>query len=457
MSYVSGPEPSAAIGSDARRRFRRIVSDAPLPGTLSGDIPAPPEKRGQRSGRLRIILLSQYFSPEIGATQTRAQTFAEYLAARGHDVTVITEVPNHPHGVVPSEYRGLVYEDDRSNAYRILRVWVKTSREKNQQTRLAFYLSFMAMAVAVSPVAGGADVVFATSPPLFVGLAGLVISRLKRAAFVLDVRDLWPAAASSLSQISPGRVTRIAEGLERLLYRKADVVTCVTRPFCEHVDAIRERLPRPVFLPNGTLDLFFAERNGAFRGALGVSRDRFLVTFAGTHGIAQALPTVLAAAELSKSYADFAFIGEGPLKDRLVGEARERGLDTVHFHPQVPLASVPDVLAAADALVVPLSSHPTFSAFIPSKLMDFMASGRPVIVAAAGEPARMLHEAQAGIAVPPEDAGALANAVQWLASNRVEARLMGERGRRYAMRYPRRAQAERLETLLTEVARPSMP
>ena len=138
------------------------------------------------------MLVSQYFPPEVGATQSRMQAFAEYLAERGHDVTVIAEFPNHPTASSRREYRGRLVEDDRSNPYRVLRVWVRTSPEKTQMTRLAFYLSYMALATAVAPLAGRADVVFATTPPLFTGVAGLAIARLKRAPFVLDVRDLGP-------------------------------------------------------------------------------------------------------------------------------------------------------------------------------------------------------------------------------------------------------------------------
>src|SRR6185437_5156729 len=109
--------------------------------------------------KLSVLIVSQYFPPEVGATQTRMQSFAEYLAARGHSVTVVAEFPNHPHGVLPAEYRGRLVEVDRSNPYRVIRVWVRTNREKTQMTRLSFYLSFMTLATAVAHLAGRADVV----------------------------------------------------------------------------------------------------------------------------------------------------------------------------------------------------------------------------------------------------------------------------------------------------------
>jgi glycosyltransferase involved in cell wall biosynthesis len=267
---------------------------------------------------------------------------------------------------------------------------------------------------------------------------------------VLDVRDLWPAAATSLRQISAGWSTRAAEAVERELYRRAAAVVAVTRPFCEHVDAIRRRPPATALIPNGTLELFFGERN---RNRLGVPESRFLVTFAGTHGIAQALPATLDAAARFNGNVQFAFVGEGPVKDIVASQARERGLDNVSFHPQLPLEEIPPVLAASEALLVPLSGHPTFSAFVPSKMIDFMAVGRPVIVAAAGEAARIVERARAGIAVPPEDPDALAGAVRWLVDHPAEAREMGARGREFARTRLRSTQAERLEHVLLEVAR----
>lgn len=429
---------------------RRVLTaiDRPLTPTL----PQPP-RRSRRERRLRVILLSQYFPPEVGATQSRMQAFAEHLAGRGHKVTVIAEFPNHPHGVIPKAYRGLLFQDDRSNPYRVLRVWVLASAEKTQLTRMQFYLSYMSLATAVAPLAGRADVVVATSPPLFTGLAGAAIARMNRAPLVLDVRDLWPAAAVSLGQLSSRTALRFSEVVERSLYREAAVVTTVTRPFCEHIDRHRDRGPRTVLTPNGTLDMFFAADDGLGRQELGVPDDTFLVTFAGMHGIAQGLPSVLDAAARLNGGATIAFVGDGPLKEQLVGDAQRRELDNVSFHPQVPLERVSSILSASDALLVPLSAHPTFRHFVPSKMIDSMAVGRPVILSAAGESARILESAGAGIVVAPEDPVALAQAVTWLKENPIEAREMGERGRAFARKRVRSVQAERLERVLYDVTR----
>jgi glycosyltransferase involved in cell wall biosynthesis len=430
------------------RLGRRGVT-APIPRSLS---PAARARIPPSPARLKIFLLSQYFPPEVGATQSRMQLFAEYLAERGHTVTVIAEFPNHPLGVIPAAYRGRVFEDDRSNGYRVIRVWVKTNPEKTQSTRLAFYASFTALATAVGALAGRADVIFATSPPLFTGLAGSALARLSGAPLVLDVRDLWPIAAEALGQISPGWMQGAAGLLERSLYRDAAAVVTVTRPFCAHIDALRNRPPASILVPNGTLELFLeASGNGRGRTSLGVPDDAFLVTFAGNHGIAQALPSVLEAAGRAGDGIHFALVGDGPMKDALRQQAREAGLDNVHFHAQVPITEVPEILAASDALLVPLSAEPAFADFVPSKMIDFMAIGKPVIVSAHGEAARLLERAGGGLVVAPENPEALADGAAWLAANPAAAGRMAEQGRAYASRRLRAVQAERLEQVILDV------
>jgi hypothetical protein len=296
-------------------------------------------------------------------------------------------------------------------------------------------------------------VVVATTPPLFTGAAGLALARLNRAPFVLDVRDLWPSAAVSLNQIPSKAAIRASEALERLLYRNATLVAAVTKPFCDHIDSVRGRGPRSVLLPNGTLDLFFDDADpGDTRARLGGRHGKGLVTFAGTLGIAQALPSVLDAARLTADDIDWALLGNGPMRERLVLGARKRRLKNLHLHPQVPIEEVPPLLAASDVLLVTLAAHPTFADFIPSKLIDFMAAGRPVLLSAAGESVRLLEDAGGGIAVAPEDPQALADAARWLVAHPEEAAAMAAHGRAFARRRLRSVQAARLEALLVEVA-----
>jgi glycosyltransferase involved in cell wall biosynthesis len=446
---LRGPDP---VSGSRGESYDAVVHQRPgrLTDTLPAKLRVENQAHGPSARTLRIAIVSQYVPPEIGATQARMQTFAEYLALRGHSVTVICEQPNHPLGVISTDYKGMLVEDDLWNDYRVLRVWVKANPMKTQATRIAFYLSFSAMAVAVAPLVGPVDVVLATTPPLFTGAAGLALARLNRAPLVLDVRDLWPAAAVSLEQIGGGVPLHLAEWLEQHLYDRAAAVTAVTRPFCAHIDSLRKHGRRTILVPNGTLDVFFGE--GPIERLAGP--DEFLLTFAGTHGIAQALPSVLDAAGLVEGVARFAFVGDGPVKARLAKDAAARKLANVDFYPQRPLEAVLPVLRGSDALLVPLSGHPTFADFVPSKMIDFMATGRPVILAAQGESARILAAAGGGIAVPPEDHGALAQAVRWLAEHPADAAEMGRKGKAFARKRLRQVQARRLEEVLLDCVEP---
>ena len=153
---------------------------------------------------MRILYFSQYFPPEVGATQTRAYEMARGLVQAGHRVTMVTEVPNHPSGIIPPDYRGKWYEWSKLDGIDVLRVWVKASPVKSFRSRMAFYLTYMANSALVSALKarGPFDMVYATSPPLFVGGAGLALHWLKRTPFVFEVRDLWPKSAVVLGRIA---------------------------------------------------------------------------------------------------------------------------------------------------------------------------------------------------------------------------------------------------------------
>jgi glycosyltransferase involved in cell wall biosynthesis len=406
---------------------------------------------------MRVLCFSQYFPPEVGATQTRAAEMSRYLAAAGHEITVVTEVPNHPSGIIPPEYRGKLWERTREDGVDVVRLWVATSPEKNFRSRMAFYLSYMAAAGAVgSLMPGRFDVVLATSPPLFVGAAGLAAATLRNVPFVFEVRDLWPESAVALGELNHSRAIQAAERLEAALYRRAARVIAVT-------GGIRERLAerglpehKLALIANGANTahfLFSPQRRDEVRRKLGLERH-FVAMYAGIHGIAQGLETLLDAAELLRSDDKFAlvFVGEGPRKSALVSRASAMDLRNVHFLPEVSSAGIPGYLSAADCSIVPLRDEPLFRGALPSKMFEAWACERPVVLSVAGEATTVLEQARGGIACPPEDPKAMAAAIRYLAGNPTEAGGMGRSGRALVeARYSRSAQAGLLETLLLDV------
>ncbi|HSN74663.1 MAG TPA: glycosyltransferase family 4 protein [Anaerolineae bacterium] len=410
---------------------------------------------------MHILYLSQYFPPEVGATQTRAYEMARGLVQAGHRVTMIAEVPNHPSGIVPPAYRGKWVERSALDGIDVLRVWVKASPVKTFTSRMAFYLSYMANAALVGALQarGPFDVVYATSPPLFVGAAGLALHGLKRAPFVFEVRDLWPESAVALGELSSPRAIAWAGKLEELCYNRASRIVVVT-------EGIRQRLLSRGFpagklalIPNGANTELFQpqpELGQRFRAEHGLAPNAFVAAYAGIHGIAQGLETLLDAAAALRNDPGICFVlvGEGPVKAELQALRAELALDNVLMLPEQPRAAMPAILSAADAAIVPLRKLELFQGALPSKMFDAWACALPLLLSIDGEARRTLEAAQGGLYVPPEDAAALAEAIHTLAAQPDRGRSLGQNGRRYTEEHhSRQAQARQLEQLLQETSR----
>lgn len=397
---------------------------------------------------MRVLVVSQYFRPEVGATQNRLGTFADGLVERGHDVTVVCEQPNHPAGIFHPGYGHRPLMSERVGGLTVRRAWVVASPRKTTARRLAFYASFAGGAAALALASRAPDVMFVTSPPLPGALAAAAAARLRRLPYVLDVRDIWPAAAEALGELSNLRMLRAFERAERRLYRGAAAVTATTRPFCRHIDAVAGR-PLADHLPNGALDDLVALPPSPIPAG-----GPLTVGYAGNFGIAQGLRIVLDAAdELRGEDVRFVLVGAGPLSAELRDERDRRGLDAVELRPGIPVAEVGAFMSGCDALLVPLRDHPVFEDFIPSKLYDAMAVGRPAIVAARGEAAAVVAEHGCGMQVAPEDGAQLAGAVRRLLHDRQLGVRMGEAGKRAAPGYARSRQVEMLEQILLRSAR----
>jgi colanic acid biosynthesis glycosyl transferase WcaI len=406
---------------------------------------------------MRILYLSQYFPPEVGATQTRAYEMARHLVLAGHQVTMLTEVPNHPSGVIPPEYRGKLYERADLEDIDVIRVWVKASSAKTFATRMAFYLTYMVNAALAGWILarGRYDVVYATSPPLFVGGAALALSCLRRIPLVFEVRDIWPESAVALGELTNARAVRLAGKLEELCYNRARCVVVVT-------EGIRRRLaergygPKVVLVPNGANTELFrpdAEAGAALRGELGLA-DRFVVLYAGIHGVAQGLETVLEAARRLQGEQDihFLLVGEGPRKAELLALRDRLGLNNVTMLAERPRTEMPAFFSAADVALVPLRKLDLFQGALPSKMFDAWACACPVILSIDGEARQVLERAGGGLFVEPEDADQLARAVLELRDDPERLHDYGAQGRRFVeTHYSRQQLAARLEALLVGV------
>src|SRR5438067_555346 len=308
---------------------------------------------------VRILFLTQYYPPETGAPQNRISDWAVRLAARGHEITVLTAMPNYPGGKIFQEYRGRVLCEERRDGIRVLRTWIYATQSKDFIPRLMNYFSFAVSSVLLGIFkTGRQDVIVVESPPLFTGISGLVLRVLLRAKLVFNVSDLWPESAVALGVLKNRLLITLSTWLENLLYRKSALITGQTNGI---VSKIATRFPQKQveLITNGIDTEFFkstsVERARDARQKVNINNG-FVVGYAGLHGLAQGLETVLDAANQLKQYSDisFAFFGDGPEKPRLERLACDMALDNVRFYPNQSRSMVPEVLATFDASVVPL-------------------------------------------------------------------------------------------------------
>lgn len=382
---------------------------------------------------MRFLILTQYYPPEVGAPQVRLSSFARQLRSAGHEVSVLTGMPNYPSGIVDADYRGRLFMREFQDDIRIIRTWLYATNDARMVPRLTSYMTFCMSSLLALPAIGKQDVVFVESPPLFLGVSGYLMARILGARWMLNVSDLWPDTVVEMGMLGPGRALSAAFALERWLYRKADWVVGVTR-------GIRDRLlddkqlpaAKVLFLPNGAdTDLFAPRsRDGALADQLALG-DRQLFLFAGLHGHAQDLPTILAAANILRDRADIqiGFVGGGPVKSWAMNESVRLGLRNVLFVDPQPLAEMPRYWSLARAALVTLRDMPLFDGARPSKSFPPMASGVPVIFSGRGEMRNLLEDSGAGIAVPPEDPAALADAIRLLADDPARAAELGRNAR----------------------------
>ncbi|MGH2982543.1 MAG: glycosyltransferase family 4 protein, partial [Solirubrobacterales bacterium] len=239
---------------------------------------------------MRILILTQHFTPEVTAARSRLHPIAELLAERGHEVEVLTAVPNHPEGVIQDGFRGKVVVRREMDGFRVRYVWVRTSPRKTMWTRLAFYGSYAVMATLAGFPGRRPDVIFASSPPLPVAAAARALAIRHRAPWVMDVRDIWPEIAVVLGELTDERMIRAAERLERHLYDSAAQIVTVTDAFRSDIGERTEDPGKISVVRNGTTRLWLGmSETNVDRTELGMPDDRFVLTYAGNVGIAQGL------------------------------------------------------------------------------------------------------------------------------------------------------------------------
>jgi len=392
---------------------------------------------------MNILYISQYFYPEVCAPSNRAYANAKFLSAAGHNVCVVTEMPNHPKGIIYDDYKKKLYCREKLNGIDVLRTWIYTSPKKSFIKRIMFYVTFMFFGSMISLLNWRKfDVVYVSSPPLFVGFIGLLIKKIfPKTKFVFEVRDLWPKSAVDIGELNNKTIINIAEKIENTFYNISNKVVALTDGINHYInDIIPEK---SVFIPNG-VDLSLYETHGC-------TDEKFIIVYTGTLGLIHGLEIILKAAKKLKEESDiiFQFIGDGPKKVELKQMAADYKLKNVDFIDSVPVDQIKKYLTSASVGISTTKKLELCKGTLPVKIFGYMACELPVLSSGWGESAIMIDKSGCGLNVEPENVDELVDKILWMKGNQDKLSEMGKRGRLYVQKkYNREKQALEIEKLL---------
>ncbi|MEQ8324573.1 MAG: glycosyltransferase family 4 protein [Vicingaceae bacterium] len=385
---------------------------------------------------MKILLLTQYFPPEVGAPQNRLFELAIRLKASGVEVDVLTAMPNYPSMLIHDEYKGRFTMQEEMGGMKVLRSWIFVSQSKSILPRLLNYFSFVFTSFFVGNFKlGKYDYVFCESPPLFLGLSAYALSVIKRAGLIFNVSDLWPESAEKLDIIRNKFLLNSATVLEEFLYKKAVLVTGQTQGIVANISS---RFPEKecYWLPNG-VDLSYynpVQYDRSWREKLGLNEGDIALAYAGIHGHAQGLEVILKAAALlqDQPHLKFFFLGSGPEKKELIELNESLGNTSVQFLDVIGKGEMPFFISAIDVSIIPLKNIPLFEGAIPSKIFESLSMKKPILLGVKGEAKELFIErGKAGKTFIPENEVSLKEEILSLSSDPGGIKTMGENGRKY--------------------------
>ncbi|MGC9053243.1 MAG: glycosyltransferase family 4 protein [Candidatus Hydrogenedens sp.] len=408
---------------------------------------------------MKILFLCQYFPPEMGAPSARTYEHAKYWVQEGHEVTVVCGLPNHPDGVIPPGYRGRWLVRENWDGIRVLRGWLYATPNRGVLKRSFAFLTYMISSILVAIFfTQKCDVVVATSPQMLCGLAGYIVSLFKWRPFVLEIRDLWPAQIIDLGVIKNRFIIYLLSSLESFLYHRAKAIVTIA-PAMSHEIERRGFDGNKIFtIPNGINEDFFKPSPGGekIRQEKNWDSSKIVVLYIGTMGLSQGLETILQVAENFKDNPNilFVFVGAGADRERLIAIAQEKELTNIEFYPPVKKQVMPDWYSSADICLVPLKKRDVFRYNIPSKMFEIMACERPILLGAEGQARDILEEANAGIAVEPENVEEYTSGLIKMIQNPELRKNFGKKGREYVLaHFTRRENAKKYLSVFSKLRR----
>lgn len=385
---------------------------------------------------MKLIILTQYFPPEVGAPQNRLYEIAIRLQKLGVQIEVLTAMPNYPQMEIHSAYKGKWYVKEEMDGMPVHRAWIWVNKSKSILSRLLNYFSFVFTSICIGLFKlHKADFLFCESPPLFLGISALILKRAKKAKLIFNVADLWPQSAEDLGLITNRFLLNTSTRLEESLYSSSSMITGQTQGIISNIST---RFPsKPIYwLPNG-VDLSYYNPdiiNGNWRKENKFQASDYLILYAGIIGHGQGLEVVLNAAEITASFPSIKWIllGNGPEKEKMLATKEKMKIENVYFFEVIPKIRMPEIWKTVDCALIPLRRLQLFKGSLPSKAFEAMAMQKPILLGVEGEAEDLfIKQGMAGVAYIPEDATDLANKALYLFNNREIASDFGRKGRTF--------------------------
>ncbi len=404
---------------------------------------------------MRIIFLTQYFPPEVGAPQNRLFELALHLQRLGAEVIVMTAMPNYPDMKVKPAYRGKFIVKEDIQGIKVIRSWIFVKKSSAVSVRLLNYFSFVFSSFIIGLFKlPKADYLLCESPPLFLGISANILRKAKKAKLIFNVSDLWPESAVKLGLVKNKFFINLSERLEMRMYKRSSIITGQTQHI---VQDITSRIPGKVmhWLPNGVdPDLYHKTYDDRWRSKHGIRDTDFLLMYAGILGHAQGLEIILKAADALRDEKNIKFliVGNGPEKKRLHDLYSKLRLDNLSFLDTQPKSEMPEIIAASDASIIPLKKLDLFKGAIPSKIFENLIMQKPVLLGVEGEAKKLfIDEGNAGIAFEPENVEQLCDGIVQLYENKSLRDQLGNNAYDYVSKnFNRKTIAENFHKVLLE-------
>lgn len=406
---------------------------------------------------MRVLFLTDNFPPETNAPANRTWEHAREWVRMGHEVTVLTSVPNYPLGKPFAGYRNRPYQKEQMDGITVIRVWTYMAKNEGFVKRTIDQASYMVSSFLASLTVRKPDVVIATSPQFFTVVSGWAAATFKRRPFVFELRDLWPETIAAVGAVRSPLALRLLEKLAWFLYRKADLVVPVTNAFKQTLVDGGIHESKITVVTNGVNAEEIKPRRCTeeTRRRYNLPVHGFVASYVGTLGMCHGLKTLVEAAELSRGDQSlhYAVMGEGADKETLRTLMVEKDLNNVTLIDGQPRQEAIELLAASDVSLVLLKNSQVFRTVIPSKLFESMVLKKPIVLGVLGESRRIVvEECGCGLGFPPENAAELVQSVRRLQSDPDLRRDLGERGYYHVQTtYQRRQLAERMITAVESV------